>query len=31
MVEIGVGISVMAVMVHLYYNLASAGRHDEGL
>ena len=31
MVEIGVGISVMAVMVHLYYNLASAGKHDEGL
>ena len=31
MVEIGVGISVMAVMVLLYYNLASAGRHDEGL
>ena len=31
MVETGVGISVMAVMVLLYYNLASAGRHDEGL
>ncbi len=31
MVEIGVGICVMAVMVHLYYNLVSAGRHDEGL
>ena len=31
MVEIGVGISVMAVMIHLYYNLASAGQHDEGL
>jgi multicomponent Na+:H+ antiporter subunit B len=30
-VEIGVGISVMAVMVHLYFNLASAGKHDEGL
>ena len=30
-VEIGVGISVMAVMVHLYINLASAGKHDEGL
>ena len=30
-VEIGVGIAVMAVMVTLYYNLASAGRHDEGL
>ena len=31
MVEIGVGIAVMAVMVSLYYNLASAGKHDEGL
>jgi len=31
MVEIGVGISVMAVMVLLYYNIASAGRQDEGL
>ncbi len=31
MVEIGVGISVMAVMILLYYNLASAGRYDEGL
>ena len=31
MVEIGVGICVMAVMVHLYYNLASAGRYEEGL
>ena len=31
LVEIGVGIAVMAVMVHLYYNLASAGKHDEGL
>ena len=30
-VEIGVGIAVMAVMVTLYYNLASAGRLDEGL
>ena len=30
-VEIGVGIAVMAVMVVLYYNLASAGRQDEGL
>ena len=30
-VEIGVGISVMAVMITLYYNLASAGKHDEGL
>ena len=31
MVEIGVGITVMAVIITLYYNLASAGRHDEGL
>ena len=31
MVEIGVGMAVMAVMVVLYYNLASAGRQDEGL
>lgn len=31
MVEIGVAITVMAVMIHLYYGLASAGRHDEGL
>jgi multicomponent Na+:H+ antiporter subunit B len=31
MVEIGVGVTVMAVMVHLYYSLASAGRYDEGL
>jgi multicomponent Na+:H+ antiporter subunit B len=31
LVEIGVGITVMAVMVHLYYGLASVGRHDEGL
>jgi multicomponent Na+:H+ antiporter subunit B len=30
-VEIGVGIAVMAVMVVLYYNLASAGKQDEGL
>jgi multicomponent Na+:H+ antiporter subunit B len=30
-VEIGVGISVMAVMITLYYNLVSAGHHDEGL
>ena len=30
-VEIGVGIVVMAVMVILYYILASAGKHDEGL
>lgn len=31
MVEIGVGITVMAVMVKLYYSLSSAGRYDEGL
>ena len=31
MVEIGVGIVVMAVMVLLYYILASAGKLDEGL
>jgi len=31
MIEIGVGIAVMAVMVTLYTNLASAGKHDEGL
>jgi multicomponent Na+:H+ antiporter subunit B len=30
-VEIGVGIVVMAVMVILYYILASAGKLDEGL
>ena len=30
-VEIGVGIAVMAVMVSLYYNLSSAGKQDEGL
>ena len=30
-VEIGVGITVMAVMVALYYNLSSAGKQDEGL
>ncbi len=30
-VEIGVGIVVMAVMVILYYILASAGKQDEGL
>ena len=30
-IEIGVGLAVMAVMVMLYYNLSSAGRHDEGL
>ena len=30
-IEIGVGIAVMATMVLLYQNLASAGKHDEGL
>ena len=31
LVEIGVGIAVMAVMVILYYNLVSRGRQDGGL
>lgn len=31
MVEIGVGVAVSAVMIWIYYNLVSAGRHDEGL
>jgi len=31
LVEIGVGVAVMAVMVILYYNLVSRGRQDEGL
>jgi multicomponent Na+:H+ antiporter subunit B len=31
MVEIGVGIAVMAVMIMLYYNISSAGKQDEGL
>lgn len=30
-VEIGVGLAVMAVMISLYYNLSSAGKYDEGL
>jgi multicomponent Na+:H+ antiporter subunit B len=30
-VEIGVGIAVMAVMVIIYMNIVSEGRHDEGL
>lgn len=30
-VEVGVGMAVTAVMVSLYYNLSSAGQHDEGL
>jgi len=31
LIEIGVGLAVAAVMIWIYYNLASAGRHDEGL
>ena len=31
LVEIGVGVAVMAVMVVLYYNLVSSGQQDEGL
>lgn len=31
MVEIGVGMAVMAAMISLYYNLSSAGEFDEGL
>ena len=30
-VEIGVGITVMAVMAIIYINIVSEGRHDEGL
>jgi multicomponent Na+:H+ antiporter subunit B len=30
-VEIGVGFTVMAVMVVLYVNIASEGRHNQGL
>ncbi|MEW6671503.1 MAG: Na(+)/H(+) antiporter subunit B [Thermodesulfobacteriota bacterium] len=30
-VEIGVGMTVMAAMIWIYYNLSSAGKHDEGL
>jgi multicomponent Na+:H+ antiporter subunit B len=30
-VEVGVGIAVMGVVVSIYYNLSSAGKHDEGL
>ena len=30
-VEIGVGIAVMAAMVCIYYNVSSAGKYDEGL
>ncbi len=31
LVEIGVGMAVSAIMIWIYYNLASAGRYDEGL
>ena len=31
MVEIGVGMAVMSVMVWIFYNISSAGTHDEGL
>jgi len=31
LVEIGVGMAVSAIMIWIYYNVASAGRHDEGL
>ncbi len=31
LVEIGVGMAVMAAMIGLYYNLSSAGKLDEGL
>ncbi|WP_300667521.1 Na(+)/H(+) antiporter subunit B [Desulfoluna sp.] len=30
-VEIGVAFAVMAVIIWIYYNLSSAGKHDEGL
>jgi multicomponent Na+:H+ antiporter subunit B len=30
-VEIGVAFTVMSVMIWIYYNLSSAGKHDEGL
>jgi len=30
-VEVGVGITVMATMIWIYNNLASAGNYDEGL
>ena len=30
-VEIGVATAVMSVMIWIYYNLSSAGKHDEGL
>ena len=31
LVEIGVGIAVMATMIWIYSNLSSAGKYDEGL
>jgi len=31
LIETGVAVAVMAVMVWLYYNLSSHGKHDEGL
>lgn len=30
-VEIGVGLAVMAAMIWIYYNISSKGSHDEGL
>ncbi len=30
-VEIGVAVAVTAVMIWIYYNLSSSGKHDEGL
>jgi multicomponent Na+:H+ antiporter subunit B len=30
-VEIGVGITVMAAMIWIYNNISSAGKYDEGL
>ncbi len=30
-VEVGVGIAVSAVMIWIYYNISSAGKHEEGL
>ena len=31
LVEVGVGFTVMATMISIYFSLASAGRYDEGL
>lgn len=31
LIEIGVGIAVMAVMIWIYYNISSQGKHEEGL